>query len=172
MNINKVGIKQYAEIGNTLKGVVFVYVSTNGESAIHLNGSDFTPADGTKEEVWRVWKNALKLHWDLALILKGLKKDNGGIRGKLRTSTPAQIIVRNDSGKVVFRWVKETSVFDAVGIMPTKADIDEVEKERAETKDYKKKMHRAASASFNALKLKFNFDAESASTTENTETAE
>lgn len=175
MAINKIGIKQYAETNaNTLSGVTFVYVSTNGESAVNLNGEDFTPANKTNDEIFRVWKNALKIHWDLALILRGLKKDNGGIRGKLRSTTPAYIVVRTKSGEVAFRWSREASVFDSVGIMPTLADIKEVEEERAKNKDYKQKMHRAASASFNALKLKFKFEkaTDVAETSENIENAE
>ncbi len=172
MAIQKIGIKQYAETNaNTLAGVTLVYISANGESAVHLSGEDFTPANKTNDEIFRVWKNALKVHWDLALVLKGLKKDNAGIRGKLRSTTPAYIVVRTQSGETALRWVKETSMFDAIGIMPTLADLKEVEEERGKTKDYKQKMHRAAAASFNALKLKFKFE-KAATTVAPTEIAE
>lgn len=150
---------QFSEVSNNqLAGVALVYRSvrkdgTVTETCIHLGGAEFVPANGTADEVFRVWKNALKLHWDAKKSEAGLKVDNGGIAVKLRTSTPAEIVVRKADGKTVFRWDAESSIFARVGIMPTAKDLTEL------NRDYKKKMHKAAQASFAALKTKFEFDA-------------
>lgn len=118
------------------------------------------PENGTADEVFRVWKNAIKIHWDAKRSEAGLKVDNGGIAVKLRASTPAEIVVRKADGKTVLRWDAESSIFARVGIMATAKDLLEL------SRDYKKKMHKAAKASFDALKLKFEFEASVPSTAE------
>lgn len=138
---------QFSEVSNNqLAGVALVYRSVR--------------KDGTADEVFRVWKNAIKIHWDAKRSEAGLKVDNGGIAVKLRASTPAEIIVRKTDGKTVLRWDAESSIFARVGIMPTAKDLQEL------TRDYKKKMHKAAKASFDALKMKFEFEAAAPSTVE------
>lgn len=150
---------QFSEVNrNELKGVSLIYRSerkdgTCVETCVWLGGNDFTPANGTEDETFRVWKNAIKLHWDAKRAESGLKVDNGGIGIRLKSSTPAEIVVRKDDGKVSFKWSKEDSVFARVGIIPTKKDLEEC------ARDYKKKMHKAAAASFKALKMKFEFEA-------------
>ena len=162
---------QFSEVSNNqLAGVSLVYRSvrkdgTVTETCIHLGGAEFVPANGTADEVFRVWKNALKIHWDAKKSEAGLKVDNGGIAVKLRTSTPAEIVVRKADGKTVFRWDAESSIFARVGIMPTAKDLLEL------NRDYKKKMHKAAAASFAALKTKFEFDAAEPVATETAENA-
>lgn len=157
---------QFSEVSNNqLAGVALVYRSvrkdgTVTETCIHLGGAEFVPENGTADEVFRVWKNAIKIHWDAKRSEAGLKVDNGGIAVKLRASTPAEIIVRKTDGKTVLRWDAESSIFARVGIMPTAKDLQEL------TRDYKKKMHKAAKASFDALKMKFEFEAAAPSTVE------
>lgn len=163
MAITRYNSVQFSEVSNNqLAGVALVYRTVRNagkadekvvETCIHLGGADFVPANGTEDEIFRVWKNALKLHWDAKREECTLKVDNGGIAVKLRASTPAEIVVRKADGKTVLRWTGEDSIFDRVGIMPTAKDLQEL------ARDYKKKMHKAASASFKALKLKFKFDA-------------
>lgn len=159
MAITRYNSVQFSEVSNNqLAGVALVYRSvrkdgTVVESCIHLGGADFVPANGTEDEIFRVWKNALKLHWDAKREESALKVDNGGIAVKLRASTPAEIVVRKADGKTALRWTGEDSIFARVGIMPTAKDLQEL------ARDYKKKMHKAAQASFKALKLKFKFDA-------------
>lgn len=157
---------QFSEVSNNqLAGVALVYRSvrkdgTVTETCIHLGGAEFVPESTTADEVFRVWKNAIKIHWDAKRSGAGLKVDNGGIAVKLRASTPAEIIVRKTDGKTVLRWDAESSIFARVGIMPTAKDLQEL------TRDYKKKMHKAAKASFDALKMKFEFEAAVPSTVE------
>lgn len=158
MIISKYSSVQYSEVSNSqLAGVTLAYRSErkNGivESAIHLGGADFVPENGTEREVFRVWKNTLKLHWDAKRVEKGLKVDNGGIATKLRATTPTYIVVRLNNGETIFRWDSSESIFARVGIMPTQKDLDELERE------YKKKLHKAAMASMNALKANFKFEA-------------
>lgn len=152
---------QFSEVNrNELKGVSLIYRSerkdgTIVETCVWLGGADFTPANGTEDETFRVWKNAIKLHWDAKRAEGGLKVDNGGIGIRLKSSTPSEIVVRTEGGKASFKWSKEDSVFARVGIIPTKKDLEEC------ARDYKKKMHKAAAASFKALKMKFEFEAAS-----------
>nr|DAK54583.1 MAG TPA: hypothetical protein [Caudoviricetes sp.] len=162
---------QFSEVSNNqLAGVSLVYRSvrkdgTVTETCIHLGGDEFVPANGTETAIFKVWRNALKIHWDAKKSEAGLKVDNGGIAVKLRTSTPAEIVVRKADGKTVFRWDAESSIFARVGIMPTAKDLLEL------NRDYKKKMNKAAEASFKALKTKFEFDAAEPVATETAENA-
>jgi hypothetical protein len=150
---------QFSEVSNQqLAGVTLVYRSTDKDgndkySAVHLGGAEFVPENGTEAELFRVWKNAIKLHWDAKRQESGLKIDNGGIAVKLRASTPYEIVVRDEDGFVKLCWESEDSVFARIGIMPTARDLVQLER------DYKKKLHKAAKASFEAMKLKFEFAA-------------
>lgn len=168
--ITKYNSVQFSEVSNNqLAGVALVYRSvrkdgTVTETCIHLGGAEFVPENGTADEIFRVWKNAIKLHWDAKRLEAGLKVDNGGIAVKLRASTPTEIVVRKADGKTMLRWVSDSSMFARIGIMPTTKDLQEL------ARDYKKKMHKAAKASFDALKTKFEFEA--AKETPATETAE
>lgn len=175
--ITKYNSVQFSEVSNNqLAGVALVYRSerkdgTVVETCIHLGGPEFVPENGTQDEIFRVWKNALKLHWDAKRSEAGLKVDNAGIAVKLRASTPTEIYVRKVDGRTAFKWDAESSIFARVGIMPTAKDLLEL------ARDYKKKMHKAAQASFAALKTKFEFDAaepvvESAETATVAETTE
>lgn len=159
MSITRYNSVQFSEVSNSqLAGVALVYRSTRKdgtitETCIHLGGADFVPENGTADEIFRVWKNAIKLHWDAKRSESGLKVDNGGIATKLRASTPAEIVVRKQDGKTAFKWIAEDSIFARVGLMPTAKDLQEL------ARDYKKKMHKAAKASYDALKTKFEFEA-------------
>ena len=149
---------QFSEVSNKeLAGVALIYRSTHKDgttttTCIHFGGEEFLPQNGSAKEAFRVWKNTIKLHWDAKRLESGLKKDNGGIATKLRTTTPAEIVIRKANGDTMFRWSVESSIFARVGIMPTAKDLEEL------NRDYKKKMHQAASASFNALKTRFIFE--------------
>lgn len=156
--ITKYNSVQFSEVSNQqLAGVALVYTSVNREgeersSCVHLGGEEFVPANCTEDEIFRVWKNVIKLHWDAKRLEAGMKVDNGGIAIKLRGTTPSQIVVRSESGRAKFVWYKDDSVFDRIGIMPTTKDLQEL------ARDYKKKMHKAAAASFKALKTRFEFE--------------
>ena len=97
-------------------------------------------------------KNVVLTFWNAKIIEAGLKADNGGIALKLRSTTPAAIIVRTANGKAE-EWDIEGSVWSRIGLMPTKKDI-----EACKGKEGKKKMHRAAVASFDALNFRVKFD--------------
>jgi hypothetical protein len=141
-----------------LVGVTLVYVSASGESAIYLSGEAFTPEDKTEDEIFRVWKNTVAAHWNAKLEESGLKVDNNGIGVKLRASAPAYIVIRSKGGEQAFRWNKSDSIYDRVGLLPTKADIQEVKVGTKTKRTFKKDIHKVAAASFAALKSKFEFE--------------
>lgn len=151
--------EQFSQVSNKqLAGVSLIYHSTRRDgtestTCTHFGGDEFLPQNATQKEVFRVWKNVIKLHWDAKRVETGLRVDNGGIKTKLRATNPAEIVVRLADGRVVFRWTREESIFARIGLMPTPKDLQEL------VRDYKKKMHKAAKASFDALKHKFAFEA-------------
>lgn len=142
---------------NEMVGVTLVYKSVNRDGETHFSGLNFagdeyTPKDKTQDEIFRVWKNVVATFWTVKAIEAGLRVDNGGIASKLRAGTPAEIIVRTSDGKTSKRWDVENSVWSRIGLIPTKKDL-----ERA-GRDFKKKIHVATKASFDALKFRLNFE--------------
>ena len=155
---NKFNANQFANLNRSnLLGVTLIYRRVNKEgvteeSAINFSGEGFTPENRKQNEVFKVWKNVVLTFWNAKIIEAGLKADNGGIALKLRSTTPAAIIVRTANGKAE-EWDIEGSVWSRIGLMPTKKDI-----EACKGKVGKKKMHRAAVASFDALNFRVKFD--------------
>lgn len=142
---------------NMLMGVTLVYKSVNRDGETHFSGINFagdeyTPKDGTQDEIFRVWKNVVATFWNVKAVEAGLRENNGGIASKLRSSTPSEIIVRTNDGKVSKRWDIEGSVWARIGLVPTKKDLE------CASRDFKKKIHVATKASFDALKFRLNFD--------------
>ena len=140
-----------------LVGVTLVYRSTNSkgeihESAVNFSGDEYNPANRTQNEIFRVWKNVVSTFWNVKILEASLKKDNGGIATKLRSSTPAAIMVNTADQKHVEKWDVEASIWQRIGLVPTKKDMEEC------ARDYKKKMHKAAKASFDALNFRAKFD--------------
>lgn len=90
--------------------------------------------------------------WTVKAVEAGLREDNGGIASKLRSGTPAEIIVRTSDCKVSKKWDVEGSVWSRIGLVPTKKDLD------CAARDFKKKIHAATKASFDALKFRLNFE--------------
>lgn len=155
---NKFNATQFAEVNRAnLLGVTLIYrrVNKDGvteESAINFAGDGFVPESRKQDDVFKAWKNVVLTFWNAKIIEAGLKADNGGIAIKLRSTTPAAIIVRSANGKAE-EWDIEGSVWSRIGLMPTKKDI-----EACKGKDGKKKMHKAAVASFDALNFRVKFD--------------
>ena len=155
---NKFNANQLANLNRAnLLGVTLIYRRVNKEgvteeSAINFSGEGFTPENRKQNEIFKVWKNVILTFWNAKIIESGLKKDNGNISTKLRTSTPSAIIVRTANGKAE-EWDIEGSVWARIGLTPTKKDI-----EACKGKEGKKKMHRAAVASFDALNFRVKFD--------------
>lgn len=142
---------------NELVGVTLVYKSVNRDKETHFSGLNFageeyTPKDGTQNEVFRVWKNVVATFWTVKAVEAGLKVDNGGIASKLRAGTPCEIIVRTGDGRTAKRWDVEGSVWSRIGLVPTKKDLEGAKR------DFKKKIHAATKASFDALKFRLNFE--------------
>ncbi|MFT0574011.1 hypothetical protein [Bacteroides thetaiotaomicron] len=73
-----------------------------------------------------------------------LRESNDGIRSKFRASIPSEIIFRASNGDTK-RFPLETSVWSRIGLVPTKKDFERTDR------DYKKAIHAAAKASFDAL---------------------
>lgn len=142
---------------NELTGVTLVYKSVNSDkethySGLNFSGDEFVPADKSQDEIFRVWKNVVATFWNVKAVEAGLRADNGGIASKLRAGTPAEIIVRTADSKVAKRWDVEGSVWSRIGLVPTKRDLE------CAARDFKKKIHAATKASFDALKFRLNFE--------------
>lgn len=142
---------------NEMVGVTLVYKSVNRDGETHFSGLNFagdeyTPKDKTQDEIFRVWKNVVATFWTVKAIEAGLRVDNGGIASKLRAGTPAEIIVRTSDGKTSKRWNVENSVWSRIGLIPTKKDLE------CAGRDFKKKIHVATKASFDALRFRLNFE--------------
>ena len=110
---------------NELVGVTLVYKSVNRDGETHYSGLNFagdeyTPKDKTQDEIFRVWKNVVATFWTVKAVEAGLREDNGGIASKLRSGTPAEIIVRTSDCKVSKKWDVEGSVWSRIGLVPTK----------------------------------------------------
>ena len=102
---------------NELVGVTLVYKSVNRDGETHYSGLNFagdeyTPKDKTQDEIFRVWKNVVATFWTVKAVEAGLREDNGGIASKLRSGTPAEIIVRTSDCKVSKKW--DVEVYGAV----------------------------------------------------------
>lgn len=139
--------EEYAALENTSKGVILVYTDTKGKkSAQYFFGEGYVPANKTQDAVFKVWRNVVATFWNVKHVELGLRKDNDGIRTKLRASTPSEIIFRAENGDVK-RFQLEFSVWSKVGLIPTKKDLERLSKAR----DLKEAIHRAAKASFDAL---------------------
>ena len=156
--ISKFSATQFENLNvNNLPGVTLVYRSTNRdgethESAVNFSGEEYTPTSRKQDEIFRVWKNVVSTFWNVKILEASLKADNGGIATKLRSSTPAAIIVRTMDGKHAERWDVAASIWSRIGLMPTKRDMEDC------ARDYKKKMHKATKASFDALNFRAKFD--------------
>lgn len=139
--------EEYAVLENSSKGVILVYTDSKGKkSAQYFFGEGYVPANKTQDAVFKVWRNVVATFWNVKHVELGLRKDNDGIRTKLRASTPSEIIFRAENGDVK-RFQLEFSVWSKVGLIPTKKDLERLSKAR----DLKDAIHRAAKASFDAL---------------------
>jgi len=170
--ISKFSANQFENLNESaLTGVTLVYRSVNRageihESAVNFTGDDYLPQNRKQDEIFRVWKNVVSTFWNVKILEASLKADNGGIATKLRSSTPAAIIVRTADKKQAERWDVEASIWQRIGLVPTKRDMEEC------TREYKKKMHKAAKASFDALNFRAKFDDDNLPEMERAEIAE
>lgn len=143
---------------NELNGVTLVYQSINKnnevrQSAINFDGDEYCPINDTQDEIFRVWKNVVSTFWEVKAVEAGLRVDNGGISSKLRSGTPCSIIIRSKGSKGCKTWDIESSVWSRIGLVPTKKDLEVC------ARDFKKKIHAATKASFDALSFRLNFAA-------------
>lgn len=150
MATTRLNSEQFANLLNELKGVVLVYKSVDREgnvreSAQQFFGEGFEPKNGTQDEIFRVWKNVVITFWSVKAEELKLREANDGIRTNLRATTPSAIIFRTDQGQTIKRFDLEESVWAKVGLIPTKTDFART------ARDYKKAIHNAAQASFDAL---------------------
>lgn len=150
MATSKLNAEQFANLKSDFAGVLLVYKSNNKEgveaqTAQHFFGAEYEVTDKTQDEVFRVWKNVVATFWAVKLKETDLRTDNDGIRSKLRASTPAEIIFRTKNRELIKRYELEESVWQKIGLVPTKKDLERTKK------DYKNAIHRATKASFDAL---------------------
>lgn len=150
MATSKLNAEQFANLVNGLKGVILVYKSVDREgnekeAAQQFFGADYEPKDKTQNEIFRVWKNVVMTFWAVKAEEIKLREANDGIRSKLRATTPCAIIFRTANGEMVKRFDLEESVWAKIGLVPTKKDFERT------ARDYKKSIHAAAKASFDAL---------------------
>lgn len=145
MATSKLNAEQFENLENSAKGVLLVYTSQDGKkTAQHFLGAEYEPVDKSQNEIFRVWKNVLITFWAVKKEELKLRESNDGIRSKFRASIPTEIIFRASNGDAK-RFPLETSVWSRIGLVPTKKDFERTER------DYKKAIHAAAKASFDAL---------------------
>lgn len=150
MATSRLNSEQFVNLVNGLKGVILVYKSTDRdgnekETAQQFFGADYEPKDKTQDEIFRVWKNVVMTFWAVKAEEIKLREANDGIRSKLRAATPCAVIFRTEKGETVKRFELEESVWAKIGLVPTKKDFERT------ARDYKKAIHAAAKASFDAL---------------------
>lgn len=146
----KLNAEQFANLATNFAGVVLVYKSTNKEgletqTAQHFFGAEYEASDKSENEIFRVWKNVVQTFWDVKVKETSLREDNDGIRSKLRASTPSAVIFKTNKGETVKHFDLEQSVWQKIGLVPTKKDLERT------ARDYKKAIHAATKASFDAL---------------------
>lgn len=122
----------------------FVTESKNGDTTHRVftfDGEEFTPVNGTRSECLRVWRNLIRAYWNNKIAEAEAKEDNGGIASKLRGGTPSRVVIHGVD--CTYEWVHADSMWERIGICPTKRDREELS-----NRGYKQKMHAAAYASF------------------------
>lgn len=150
MATSKLNAEQFENLVTNFAGVLLVYSSINKEgvtvqTAQHFFGADYEAIDKSENEIFRVWKNIVQTFWDVKVKEMALREDNDGIRSKLRASTPTAIIFHTAEGVTVKKFNLESSVWQKIGLVPTKKDLERT------ARDYKKAIHAATKASFDAL---------------------
>jgi len=145
MTTSKLNAEDFKELENSAKGVLLVYTGQDGKkTAQQFLGEECEPVDKSQNEIFRVWKNVLITFWAVKKEELRLRESNDGIRSKFRASIPSEIIFRASNGDTK-RFPLETSVWSRIGLVPTKKDFERTDR------DYKKAIHAAAKASFDAL---------------------
>lgn len=140
------------------KGVILLYTDSKGKkTAQYFFGEGYVPANKTQDAVFKVWRTVVATFWDVKRKEQKLRKDNDGIRSKLRAPTPTEIIFHAENNDIK-RFPLEFSVWSKIGLMPTKKDLERLVKER----DVKDAIHRAAKASFDALGFRVQLSKEDA----------
>ncbi len=167
MATSKLNATQFANLNSNFSGVILVYSSTNKdgdtvETAQHFFGADYEAKDKTENEIFRVWKNVVETFWTVKSKETTFREDNDGIRSKLRASTPTAVIFHTDKGETVKKFDLEQSVWQKIGLVPTKKDLERT------ARDYKQCIHRAAKASFDALGFRVEFAKETEKPAEKT----
>ncbi|WP_206759854.1 hypothetical protein [Dysgonomonas sp. GY75] len=100
-----------------------------------------------------MWKNVVMTFWSVKAEESRLREDNDGIRSKLRAATPSSIIFHDDKGNRVTSYQLDQSVWAKIGLVPTKKDFERT------ARDYKKAIHAATKASFDALGFRVDLNA-------------
>lgn len=146
MVTRKLNAEQFENFTESFKGVVFVYTRNDGrETAHHFLGNEYEAVDKSQDEVFRVFKNLVATFWSVKQKEIELQADNGGIKSNLRASTPSAIIFHSSKGELIKRFDLDESVWAKIGLVPTKKDLEKT------ARDYKKTIHAAAKAAFDAL---------------------
>lgn len=144
--------EQFANMKSNVAGVIFVYESKDGkESAIHFFGADFEATAKTQDELLRVMRNVVSLHWMIKIKETELREKNDGIRCKLRATTPTEIIINGANGETIKKYDTANSDFAKFGFFPTKKDLER------SARDQKKYIHSATIALLEALNFRVDF---------------
>lgn len=146
MATSKLNAEQFENLSSKAKGVILVYAGKEGkDTAQHFFGADYEVKDKSQDEMFKVWKNVMMTFWAVKAEEKKLREDNDGIRSKLRATTPSRIIFNDVKGENVKTYELDNSVWAKIGLVPTKKDFERT------ARDYKKAIHAATKASFDAL---------------------
>ncbi|MDR2005347.1 MAG: hypothetical protein LBQ74_20175 [Prevotella sp.] len=164
MATSKLNAEQFAAQGSNFKGIILVYTAANGaQTAQHFFGADYEIKSGLKgkaieDEKFRVWRNVVMTFWSVKAEELKLREDNDGIRSKLRATTPSSIIFHDDKGNKVVSYQLDQSVWAKIGLVPTKKDFERT------ARDFKKAIHAATKASFDALGFRVDLNAKGINT--------
>lgn len=143
--INKSVYRNVESVESVNKGVILEYVSESKSgvktiSFFEFTGEGYVPEKDDAQSNFKCWKKVICDFWNAKAEESVFKADNGGIACKLRSTTPARAIIRGEGFEHV--WKLDGSKWERIGLIPTKRDLEE------RAREYKKKMHRAAAASF------------------------
>lgn len=143
--ITKTVYKNVESVENAKSGIIFEYetITKNGDkilTRLEFTGSGFVPESNDAQSCFRAWKKLICLYWDSKAEEQVVRADNGGIALKLRGTTPTRAIIKGSDFE--YAWNLSDSKWERIGLLPTKRDLEE------RAREYKKKMHKAAAASF------------------------
>ena len=160
----------FQSVSNSFVGVMLHYRSTtrkdvtdpvtletktvveSKDSAIVFSGEDFMLDRLTEDNIFRAWKEIVNIFWETYSKQIELQKDNAGIRTKLKTATPYEVVITNATRTRIKTIDIASTVWAKIGLVPTTRDL--IDRETEKPREWKSRIHKIAKASFDALKFR------------------